>query len=155
MLVCLNQKVYRLILTSIHPVIGVRESRRIMGIKKLTREAAMSASVPDDTIAIFSYFIDIHVGNSDKTISKTVEEPYGIPYGCTVSKDIDGLMMAGRCMSADSYAHGSSRIMTLCFAVGEAAGTAAALAVKQNISLRAVNVAELREILLRNGAILK
>jgi len=142
-------------MTTIHPFISVRESRRIMGIRKITKEDTLSAHVPDDTIAIFSYFIDIHVGNTDKTYSKTVEEPYGIPYGCTVSRDIDGLMMAGRCMSADSYAHGSSRIMTLCIAIGEAAGTAAALAVKQNISPKDVNTAELREILLRNGAILK
>ena len=142
-------------MTSIHPVIGVRESRRIMGIKKLTKEDTLSAHVPDDTIAIYSYFIDIHLGNSDKTVSTTVEEPYGVPYGCTVSKDIEGLMMAGRCMSADSFAHGSSRIMPLCVAVGEAAGVGAALAVKQKISPRNVNVSEVREILLKNGAILK
>ena len=142
-------------MTSIHPYISVRESRRIMGIKKLTKEDTITAHVPDDSIAIFSYFVDIHIGDSDKTYTKTVEEPYGISYGCTVSKDIDGLMMAGRCMSADSYAHGSSRIMTLCVAVGEAAGIGAALAVKQNISPKDVNVAELREILLKNGAILK
>ena len=142
-------------MTSIHPVIGVRESRRIMGIKKLTKDDTMSAHVPDDTVAIYSYFIDIHIGNTDKTFSKTVEEPYGVPYGCTVSRDIDGLMMAGRCMSADSYAHASSRIMTLCVAIGEAAGIAAALAAKQNISPRDVNVAKLRELLLKHGAILK
>jgi hypothetical protein len=142
-------------MTSIHPVISVRESRRLMGIKKLTKEATMSANIPDDTIAIFSYFIDIHIGNTDKTFTKTVEEPYGVSYGCTVSRNIDGLMMAGRCISADSYAHGSSRIMTLCVAVGEAAGIGAALAVKQNISPRDVNTAELRDMLIRYGAILK
>ncbi|GHV37464.1 hypothetical protein AGMMS49546_05290 [Spirochaetia bacterium] len=141
-------------MTSIHPVISVRESRRIMGIKKLTKEDALSAHVPDDSVAIFSYFIDIHIGNTDKTFTKTVEEPYGVPYGCTVSKDIDGLMMAGRCMSADSYAHGSSRIMTLCMAVGEGAGVGAALAVKQNISPKDVDPAEVRKILLQHGAIL-
>jgi hypothetical protein len=58
-------------------------------------------------------------------------------------------------MSADSYAHGSSRIMTLCIAVGEGAGIGAALAVKQNISPRDVNTAEVRQILLRHGAILE
>jgi hypothetical protein len=140
-------------MSSIHPYISVRESRRIMGIKKLVKEDTLTSHVPGDSIAIFSYFIDIHIGNTDKTFTKTVEEPYGVPYGCTVSKSIDGLMMAGRCMSADSYAHGSSRIMTLCIAVGEGAGIGAALAVKQNISPRDVNTAEVRQILLRHGGI--
>jgi hypothetical protein len=141
-------------ITSIHPVIGVRESRRINGIKKLTKEDTMAGHIPEDSIALFSYFIDIHAGSDDRNYGKFVESPYGVPYGCTVSKDIGGLMMAGRCISADSYAHGSSRIMTLCIAAGEAAGIGAALAAKKKITPKDVNPAEVRKILLEHGAIL-
>jgi hypothetical protein len=142
-------------LSSINPGIGVRESRRIMGIKKLTGEAVSAGLVPDDSIGLFSYFIDIHQGDGTETYTKAVEEPYGVPYGCTVSKDIDGLMMTGRCISTDAIALGSSRIMTLCMAIGEGAGIGAALAVKNNISPAAIDVRNLRQILLRRGAILE
>lgn len=141
-------------LTSVNASIGVRESRRIMGIKKLTKDDAVSGIIPEDSIGIYSYFIDIHSGDGDETYTKTIEEPYGVPYGCTVAKDIDGLMMTGRCISVDAVAFGSTRIMTLCMAVGEGAGIGAALAVKQNIEPKAVNPADVREILLQNGAIL-
>ncbi len=141
-------------LTSVNATIGVRESRRIMGIKKFTKEDAVSGSIPDDAIGLFSYFIDIHSGKGDKTYTKTIEEPYGIPYGCTVAKDIDGLMMTGRCISVDAVAFGSTRIMTLCMAVGQGAGVGAALASKKKMQPRKVNPEEVRKILRQNGAIL-
>jgi hypothetical protein len=142
-------------ITTINPVIGIRESRRIMGIRKLQKSDTLNGVIPPDAIALFSYFIDIHVGNNDKTLGVLIQKPYGVPYGCTVSKDIDGLMMSGRCISADSFAHGSSRIMTLCIAVGEAAGIGAALSVKNNISPKEVDPQDIRGILLTHGAILE
>lgn len=141
--------------TYVNAVIGVRESRRIMGIKKLTAEDCIEGRIPDDSIALYSYFIDIHKGNGEGTYTKTIEEPYGVPFGCTVSNSIDGLMMAGRCISVDHVAFGSSRIMTLCMAVGEAAGIGAALSVKKGITPREVDPQEVRSILLTHGAILK
>lgn len=141
-------------LTSVNAVIGVRESRRIMGMKKFTKENALSGSIPEDAIGLFSYFIDIHSGKGDKTYTKTVDEPYGIPYGCTVAKEIDGLMMTGRCISVDAVAFGSTRIMTLCMAVGQGAGVGAALAVKGQKEPREVDVQKVRDILKKNGAIL-
>ncbi|MBP8933763.1 MAG: FAD-dependent oxidoreductase [Candidatus Atribacteria bacterium] len=141
-------------LTYIHPTIGVRESRRIMGIKKLSQGDVLSGIIPTDAVAIFSYFIDIHSGKEYTTYVKRIKEPYGVPYGCTVSKDIQGLMMTGRCISVDAIALGSSRIMTLCMAIGEGAGVGAALAVKQGIEPADVDTNELREILRKNGAIL-
>lgn len=141
-------------LTSINPTIGVRESRRIMGIKKVTKENVLAGYIPDDSIAIYSYFIDIHSGDGAKTFTKTVDEPYGVPYGCTVPKKIDGLMTTGRCISVDAVAFGTTRIMPLCMAVGEGAGTGAALAVQQGIQPRDVDPAEVRKLLLENDAIL-
>lgn len=141
-------------LTSINPTIGVRESRRIMGIRKVTKENVIAGDIPDDSIAIYSYFIDIHSGDGAKTFTKTVEEPYGVPYGCTVPKEINGLMTAGRCISVDAVAFGTTRIMPLCMAVGEGAGIGAALAAQKGIQPRDVNPAEVREQLLKNNAIL-
>ena len=133
-------------ISSVNPVIGVRESRRIMGIKKLTAEDAINGRIPDDSVALFSYFIDIHHGKGEGTYTKSIMEPYGIPYGCTVAKDIDGLMMAGRCISVDAVVFGSSRIMTVLMAVGEATGVGAAHAVKQNNTPKDVDPQQIREI---------
>lgn len=142
-------------LTSVNAVIGVRESRRIMGVRKLTGQDCIDGVVPDDSIALYSYFIDIHNGDGEGTYTKTIEEPYGVPYGCLVSKNINGLMMAGRCASVDAIAFGSTRIMTLCMAMGEAAGIGATLAIRQGISPKDVDVQEVRAILREHGGILE
>ncbi len=142
-------------MTSINAVIGVRESRRVMGIRKLTGQDCIDGKVPEDTIALYSYFIDIHNGAGEGTYTKTIEEPYGVPYGCMISKNIDGLMMAGRCVSVDAVAFGSTRIMTLCMAMGEAAGIGAALSVQKAVSPKEVAPQEVREILRANGGILE
>lgn len=141
-------------LSSINPSIGVRESRRIMGIRKLTAEDALAGKVPEDSVAIYSYFIDIHSGDGAKTFTQSVMEPYGVPYGCTVSRDIPNLMMTGRCISVDAVAFGSTRIMTLCMAVGEAAGIGAAMAVAGGNDPADIDVRKLRETLQSYGAIL-
>ena len=85
---------------------------------------------------------------------KNVERPYGIPYGCLVSSEVDNLMFAGRCASMDAPTLASARVMPYCMAMGEAAGVAAAMAHKTGIAPRDVNTDDLRAILLENGAIL-
>ena len=141
-------------LSNINDSIAVRETRRIMGIKKLTAKQVVSTEIPEDSIALGSYPIDIHSGVDDTSIFQSVDDPYGIPYLCLVSKDIEGLMMAGRCISVDVDAFGSIRVMATCMALGEAAGIGAALACAKNIEPSEVDVKEIREILLKNGAIL-
>lgn len=142
-------------MTSVNAVIGVRESRRIMGICKLTGQDCIDGKVPEDSIALYSYFIDIHNGTGEGTYTKTIQEPYGVPYGCLVSKNMEGLMMAGRCASVDAIAFGSTRIMTLCMAMGEAAGIGAALSIQHGISPKDVDVQEVRAILREHGGILE
>ena len=141
-------------LSKINDSIAVRETRRIMGIKKLTAQQLVSSEIPEDSIALGSYPIDIHSGVDDTSVFESVDEPYGIPYLCLVSRDIKGLMMAGRCISVDEDAFGSIRVMATCMAFGEAAGIGAALAVTGNIEPSEVDVQEIRKILLKNGAIL-
>lgn len=142
-------------LSHINPVIGVRESRRIRGMRTLRAEAVLAGEIPEDSICLGAFKIDIHAGATDQTIFKYLDHPYGIPYGCTVSADVPNLMMTGRCISVDAVAFGSVRIMPTCMAVGQGAGVGAALAVKQEIPLGSVDVCRIREILRRNGAVLE
>lgn len=141
-------------LSSINPFIGIRETRRIVGEKMLNKDDVIACVIPEDSIALGSYIIDIHSGDGNDTYIKNLDGPYGIPYGCTISKDIDGLMMSGRCISVDAVSFGSTRVMPTCMAVGDGVGIGAALAVKYGISPRDVDTKEIREILLKNGAIL-
>lgn len=141
-------------LSSINATIGVRESRRIVGMKTLTKDDVIKGIIPKDTIGLGSYIIDIHSGDGLETTIVTLDEPYGIPYSCTVSADIDGLMLSGRCISVDAVAFGSTRVMPTLMAVGEGVGVGAALAVKNKISPANVDTNEIRDILKDNGAIL-
>lgn len=141
-------------LSSINPFIGIRETRRVVGKKTLRKEDVINGVIPDDTIALGSYIIDIHSGVGDSTYIRNLDGPYGIPYGCTLSADIEGLMLSGRCISVDAVSFGSTRVMPTCMAVGEGVGVGAALAVKKGISPSDVCTDEIRKILLENGAIL-
>ena len=141
-------------LSSINASIGVRESRRVKGIRTLTMEEALSGARPADTIALCSYFIDVHNGSGQGTFRAVVEEPFGIPYGCLVSKDLANLMVTGRPISVDHMTFGATRIMNVCMAVGQAVGNAAATAAATGINPADVDVSALREQLLSQDAIL-
>lgn len=141
-------------LASVNSSIGVRESRRIKGIKMLSHEDAVAGKRPEDTVALCGYFIDIHNGAGEGTYRVSIEEPFGIPYLCLVSKDISNLMMAGRDISVDSVTFGATRIMNVCMAAGQAAGEAAAMAVSEEKLPKEVDVQELRKRLLEQKAIL-
>lgn len=141
-------------LSSISPWLGSRESRKVVGIKTLTSEALKNCDIPDDSVALAGYNVDIHVPETEKLSLQPVKHAVGIPYGCLVSADIKGLMMSGRCISVDTEIYGLTRIMGTCMGVGEAAGTAAALAVKNNLMPDQVNIEQLKETLTNNGAIL-
>lgn len=153
--------------------IGVRESRRIVGDYVLTvDDYLVCRSFPDD-IARNAYFIDLHAATSEtaaraKTISdaendraqrKHYELPpgqsHGIPYRALIPQGASNLLAAGRCISADRAVGGAVRVMPVCFATGQAAGTAAALAAASTGGdVRAVNIAELQARLRAHGAYL-
>lgn len=141
-------------LTKIYPFIGIRESRRFHGIRQLTEQDLLTGNIPEDTIGLGSYIIDIHDGSGNGTIVKKVK-PYGMPYGMTVSRDITNLMFSGRCASMDAVALSSCRVMPPLMAMGQAAGVGAALAVKGNRAPGCVDVQELRGILRRDGVMLE
>lgn len=130
-----------------------RESRRIVGIKTIEDNAVDEFLVPEDTIALAGYNLDIHTNTG--IVLQPSKHAIGIPYGCLVSKNIEGLMASGRCISSKPYPLGLIRAMSTCLAIGEAAGTAAAMSVRSGEKLSAINVPELRARLSENGAILE
>ena len=127
------------------PQIGCRETRRILGDYYLTEEDIKSYRHFDDEIAQGIWSIDIHTPDGiHRGCGFYLEEPYGIPYRCITPRGIDNLYIAGRPISVDHIAHSSSRINATCMALGEAAGCAAAEAIKQN-STRKVDVKALQQ----------
>jgi hypothetical protein len=139
-------------LESMAPNIGVRESRRIVGEHVLTREDVLEARRFPDAIARGTYNIDIHNPHDDKSTWMDLEEPYEVPYRCLVPRRVDNLLVAGRCVSATHEAAATTRITPTVAATGQAAGTAAALAVRHGVPPRAVDGGELTRLLVDQGA---
>jgi len=132
----------------------IRETRRIVGRKNFKKDVLNEGKITEDTIALAAHNIDIHHRNDVGVKFKSVDRAFGIPYSCLLSKDIKGLIMSGLCISADNYVFGSTRIIGMCMAIGEAAGTSAGLAIKNGCSPSKISVEDLRNQLLKNGAIL-
>lgn len=142
------------ILINFSSYIGVRESRRIVGDYWLTKDDILSARKFNDAIAMCGAPIEDHRG--DKTHWEYLPEgaTYDIPYRCLLPKGIEGLLIAGRCISASHDAHASLRSMGQCMAMGQAAGLAAGLSCHSDKTPRCIDTNELREKLLDLGAIL-
>jgi glycine/D-amino acid oxidase-like deaminating enzyme len=132
--------------------IGIREGRRIVGDYVLTQEEVLGRAEPlvfDDGIAVATSQIDFHsLTKSGSSGWRQRLEPYNIPMRCLVAKGFANLLMAGRCISTDQVVHSSCRMIPTCCAMGQAAGTAAALAVETSArDIRDVAIADLRAIL--------
>ena len=138
-------------LQEIAPMLGVRESRRIMGDYLLTAEDLLEGRVFDDAVAMGGYHIDIHRPSGSWVDSRNVQA-YTIPLRSLIASTVEGLAMAGKCLSATHEAVASTRVIPICMAQGEAIGTAAALAVKTKKSLREVDIDSLQEQLRVQGA---
>jgi hypothetical protein len=146
----------RSVLVATSPAIGVRESRRVHGDYRLTREDVLAGRRFDDEIALCGAPIEDH-GPGGETDWQYVADGgvYGIPYRALLPAGIEGLLVAGRCFSATHDAHASARSMATCMAMGQAAGTAAAMAAATGRVPRQVGAAELRSLLARAGALLE
>jgi hypothetical protein len=134
--------------------LGVRESRRILGEAVLTTEACIEGRKSDSDIARGSYCLDVHEA-SGKILHKHVVngESYGVPYGCLIPKNVDGILVAGRTVSSERFANGSVRVQAHVMAIGQAAGTAAAMCAASNWMPREAPLPELRDRLRRQGAV--
>jgi len=137
--------------------LGIRETRHIEGMNTLTIDDILNCRVPDDSVMIAANSVDVH-GRFGPASNEYITIPegkyYGIPYGCLVPKVLSNLLVAGRCLSADSEAAGAVRVMPPCMAMGQAAGTAAALACIGNTDVRKLDVNRLRLELKNNGVVL-
>lgn len=133
--------------------IGVRETRRIIGEYMLTGKEIADGKRFKDVIARNSTPMDIHSPEGNQIWVQV--KPYDIPYRCLVPRNIDNLLVAGRCISVTHEALASVRFIPCCMATGHAAGAAAAMAVKQGVSPRHIKIVDLQENLLEQGAILK
>jgi FAD dependent oxidoreductase len=134
--------------------IGVRETRRILGDYHLTVDDILGARKFPDVIARSTYPVDIHNPEGTGTMLKRLPpgEAYDIPLRCLLPQEIEGVIVAGRCISGTHEAHSSYRVMPVCMATGQAAGVCAALAVRHGKLPRAIPVAEVQGELLRQGA---
>lgn len=137
--------------------IGVRETRRIMGDHVLTADDVLQARKFDDAIARCSYPLDIHNPQGSGTLLKRLPagEAYDIPLRCLLPRGVDGLVVAGRCISGTHAALSSYRVMPVAMATGQAAGVCAALAARRGERPHAVPVEEVQRELLRQGANLR
>ena len=143
------------VLVASSPAIGVRESRRVIGDYRLTRNDVLTARRFADEIALCGAPIEDHAAGPDTRWTYVPESGvYGIPYRCLLPAGIEGMLVAGRCFSATHDAHASARSMATCMAMGEAAGTAAALAVASGSTPRQLGVDSLRDCLVTTGALL-
>lgn len=143
-------------LISVAVDIGVRESRKLKGVHILTAEEIINCTRFEDSVALGNYDIDIHNPSGTGTSHRFFGdgEFYTIPYRCLLPKEFDNLLVAGRCLSATHEAQASVRIMPICCCLGQAAGTAAALAFRTGKNAHTVDVATLQKRLVENGAVL-
>lgn len=136
---------------------GVRESRRIMGDYVIDAdELSAGKRFPDVIVHDALFIVDIHnpdgAGQAEDKIQYC--QPYDLPYRCFLPKGLEGLMVAGRCISGTHRAHASYRVMSICMAMGEAVGIAAALSVQNGCTPRQLDVTLLQKTMTDMGIVL-
>jgi hypothetical protein len=147
-------------------ILGVRETRRIVGEYGLNVDDFVARRSFEDEIGRHNYSIDIHRSSpSIEDYETLVEEftqgyrlgkgeSFGIPYRSLVPKGPDNLLVAGRCISTDRMVQGSIRVMPGCLITGQAAGAAAALCTREDVAPRELDASLLRNLLKEQGAYL-
>ncbi len=137
--------------------VGIRESRRIVGRYTLTRDDVLQARRFDDAVARSAYPIDVHnpSGSGTSTQRLAPGESYEIPYRTLVPVNREQLLVAGRCISTTHEALASTRLTPTVMTLGQAAGTAAALACARGVRVADVDTDELRALLVADGVDLR
>ncbi|CAH1657002.1 MAG: FAD-dependent oxidoreductase [Chelatococcus sp.] len=135
--------------------IGVRETRRVIGEYMLTGDDVLEARSFPDSVGYCGATVDVHnIDGSEKTRMTAIRggRLYQIPFRILVPEEIDGLLVAGRCVSADRVACGSIRQQAGCIVTGQAAGVAAALAADRRIEARHLPIGVIQQALKDQGA---
>lgn len=141
-------------LTQTAPAIGVRECRRIQGHYTLSLDDLKTGNRFADAITFGRFGVDIHEvnpGNNEKSAHHTRTLPYEIPLRCLLPAKIEGLLMAGRCISGTHEAHASYRVTGICMGMGQAAGLAASMAVHEKTLPQALDGAAVKAELVARG----
>ena len=141
--------------TKTAPFLGIRETRRIVGDYVMNQDDVLSCRYFNEAIAVASYPIDIHRPGDDGCTLIWCGDCYDIPYRSLLPKKVEQLIVAGRAISTTHEAMGAIRVMATCMAMGEAAGRAAKLAIREDVSPRQINVKALQEDLRAHGAYLR
>lgn len=126
--------------------IGIREARRVHGLYTVTRDDVLSGRRHDDAVTSVTFEIDVHAltaaeeSGLERQAAELVPQSrtYDIPLRALVARDVDGLLMAGRCISGDFWAHASYRVTGNAVAMGEAAGVAAARCARESMTPRSL-----------------
>ncbi|WP_312337677.1 FAD-dependent oxidoreductase [Anaerospora hongkongensis] len=139
------------VLASIAPQLGVRDCRRIVGKYLLTGDDLIKIRDFEDAVAIGVYPIDIHDHKVDGVVWQEIQGVYKIPFASMVPVKSKRLIVAGKCISADREAFGAIRVIPIVMCIGEAAGYAAALAIKSNKNIDEIDVLVLRDALKKTG----
>jgi len=142
-------------LARVAPFLGIRETRRMVGQYTMTGDDIRNCRHFDDAIAVASYPIDLHSPDDDDCVLEWCGDCYDIPYRSLVPRKASNLLVAGRCISATHEALASTRVMSTCMALGEAAGRAAQMCVREEVSPADVDTHRLRKELLARGAYLR
>jgi len=132
------------------PLLGIRQTRFVEGEYRLTADDALTGRRFADVVAISSCPI-IHFYGYRRYLE---HEGYDIPYRCLVPKKVDGLLVAGRCISSEQVPYESHRAMAPIMAIGEAAGVAAALSCQTRVVPRRLDINRLQERLVSQNAVL-
>ncbi|MBE5040517.1 FAD-dependent oxidoreductase [Ructibacterium gallinarum] len=140
-------------LMSTASLLGIRETRHFEGMASLGEQDILDARYFDNWVVRRAFFnFDVH-NLSGASLDETgvqhewsQQKDYTIPYGCLLPKNVEGLLLSGRNISGSHLAHSNFRVMPICIALGEAAGVAAALSVKENVLLRDVNIKKIQNL---------
>jgi hypothetical protein len=129
------------------PRLGVRESNRILGEHVITENDLRAGTLPEDTIAIGTYGLDLWGEEESVAVEERGTPAYGIPYRALVPKAVNGLLLAGRIISGTHIGMSAYRVMPIVGSIGQAAGVAAALSVQHRQSPRDIDAEAVRAIL--------
>ena len=137
------------------PQLGIRETRRVVGGYQLSGADVLGCASFDDSIGVNGWPMEEHVAGDVVFRFPPIPESRGyneLPYRMLVPEGIDNLLMAGRCASMTHDGQSAARVSGACFAMGEAAGTAAALALRGNRVPRDIAIEKLQQALKQQGA---
>jgi hypothetical protein len=132
---------------------GIRQTRTIAGIARLSNEDVLAARKREDGICRVPWPIELHAGDRPK-LTWLLDDYYEVPYGTLVPERGEGIIVAGRCLSAEHEALASARVTAQCFEYGHAAAVATLLSLGKDIAYRELDGREVRSAMVANGSAL-